>query len=106
MADDTVHELAVPETVHEAGEAVEVFRAFVADGNLVVTFDPMTFRGSIGEWGRLLADAAQHIAHAIALEGEASEAAALAEIVAGFEQAIAGADPATRSGHVTGKRMN
>jgi hypothetical protein len=62
-------ELEIPDGVNDAEVAVEVLRAWVADGSLHVIFDPDTFRDNPGEWGRMLADISGHIANAIAMQG-------------------------------------
>jgi len=95
------NELEIPEGVEAAEQAIEVFRAWIADGRLHVTFDPSTFSDRPSEWGRLLADAAQHIAHACALEGEDDPEIALKQIVAGFHQVIGSADAVSST--VTGR---
>ena len=77
MSKDDPIELDLPEGVLSADSAVEVFRAFVADGALHVTFDPKTFSHDAGEWGRLLAESAEHIASAVALDGQMPREAAL-----------------------------
>ena len=103
MSDDTLNELDIPDGVRTAEQAVEVFRAWVADGALHVVFDPETFRHDAGEWGRLLADSAHHIADAVAMDGQMSRAEALKAIRGGFECAFAeeANTPATaRSGKI------
>lgn len=93
-------ELDIPEGVREADSAVEVFRAFVADGALHVTFDPETFAHDTSEWGRLLADSAQHIAAAVALSGRSDAGEALAAIENGFTQTLAAEAAAPSQGRV------
>ena len=58
MAEAPVNELAIPEGVHTADNAIEVLRAWIVDGTLHVTFDPGVFGQDVGEWGRLLGDIA------------------------------------------------
>ena len=99
MADDTVHELEIPEGVMKADTATEVIRAWVADGALHVTFDPETFGANYGEWGRLLSDISQHIAHAASLTGGVSEEKAIEEITRAFERG-SGVPEGTRTGQV------
>lgn len=93
-------ELDIPEGVRQADIGIEVFRAFVADGALHVTFDPVTFAHDTSEWGRLLADSAQHIAAAVALSGQLDTREALAAIQSGFEQALAAEAAAPSPGRV------
>lgn len=78
--DDILEELDIPDGVRDAEDAVEVVRAWVADGALHVIFDPETFRHDVSEWGRLLGDVAQHIANAVELDGQMSRSDALSEI--------------------------
>lgn len=101
---DNLDELDIPDGMEDAEQAVEVFRAWVADGNLHVIFNPGTFE-DVGDWGRLLADCAQHLATAAALDGQLDADAAMARIRQGFEKALAPApDPdapkGLRSGHI------
>ena len=98
-----VRELDIPDSVLGAGEAVEVYRAWIADGALHVTFDPDTFRHDASEWGRLLADSAQHIAAAVAMSGDIDARTALALVKRGFDDALAAeaAQPSDgRVGHI------
>lgn len=78
--DDFPHELDLPDGVLGSQDAIEVLRAWIADGSLHVTFDPETFNHDVGEWGRLLSDIAMHVAKAVELDGQMSQAEALAHI--------------------------
>ena len=49
-------ELDVPEGVPEAEQAVELIRAWVADGALVVALNGEAFGSQLEEWGRSCAD--------------------------------------------------
>jgi hypothetical protein len=100
MADDPV-ELEIPEGVEDAEQAVEVFRAWVADGSLHVVFDPDTFGANIGEWGRLLADASHHIARAVAMQGHLSEHEALSAIHEAYDRGLL-EHKTTRQGRIKG----
>ena len=102
MIEDGVHELEVPQDAHQAKLAVEVLRAWVADGALLVTFQPDTFRGSISEWGRLLSDIAHHIAMAVELEGEMAAHEALSAMRGAFDKGLLTA-ATTASGSVKGR---
>ncbi len=86
MERDDITELDVPDGVREANQAIEVLRAWIADGALHVTFDPETFQNGVPEWGRLLADVAHHVAHAVALNGQMDRGAALDLIHAAFDR--------------------
>lgn len=99
---ETLTELDLPDGVHEAGQAVEVLRAWVADGALQVVCDPETFRDNVPDWGRLLADIAHHVAYAVALDGQMEQRAALGEIHAAFERGIGRASETMR-GNIKGR---
>lgn len=102
MADDNLTELDVPDGVREASEAIEVLRAWIADGALHVTFDPETFQNGVPEWGRLLADIAHHVAHAVSLNGQMDQDEALALIHGAFAR-HAGAASDKMSGVIKGR---
>ena len=105
MAEEPVNELAIPEAVHAADEAVEILRAWIADGTLHVTFDPGIFGQDVGEWGRLLGDIACHAAAAVALNGQAGEADALEAIRHGIDIGLEQAK-GRRSGTLRGPRRH
>jgi hypothetical protein len=105
MTDNTLLELEIPDGIHDADEAVEVLRAWIADGALHVIFHPDSFGSEISEWGRLLADVAQHIARAASLQGEMSDAEALRVIQAAFEHGTQGPAP-ERTGHIKGRTQH
>ncbi len=83
--DDLPEELELPDGVVDANEAVEVLRAWVADGALQVIFDPETFRDDVSEWGRLLSDVAQHVANAVEMDGQMTRAEANSKIQDAFD---------------------
>ena len=101
MAEDPV-ELEIPEGVGDAEQAVEVFSAWVADGALHVIFDPETFGPNVSEWGRLLADASQHIAAAVAMQGHLSQHEALSAIHEAYDRGLL-EHKNTRSGKLKGR---
>ena len=82
-------ELDIPEGVPEAEQAVELIRAWIADGALVVTLNGEAFGDGLHDWGRLLAEIGRHIARASALDGHMSESESLADIRKSFVAAIA-----------------
>lgn len=84
----SAEELDIPDGMEDAEQAVEVFRAWVADGSLHVIFNPGTFE-DVGDWGRLLADCAKHLATASALDGQMDADSAMARIQDGFARALA-----------------
>lgn len=102
MVDEEPVELELPDGVHDAEEAVEVLRAWIADGSLHVVFDPETFRGHVPEWGRLLGDIAHHVAHALTLDGQAGDTAAIETIREAFNECLAREAP-RMSGGIRGR---
>lgn len=102
MTDDIEQELDLPDGIEDAESAIEVLRAWIADGALHVIFDPTTFGDSFSEWGRLLSEISHHIAQAAALEGQLSEDDALAAIRDGY---LSGLDnwEGMRDGHIRGR---
>lgn len=83
--DDLPEELELPDGVVDADQAVEVLRAWVADGALHVIFDPETFRDDVSEWGRLLSDVAQHVANAVEMDGQMTRSDAVSKIHDAFD---------------------
>ncbi len=96
--DDVLTELDPPEGIEGAEEAVEVLRAWIADGSLHVTFDPETFSHDVSEWGRLLSDLAVHIANAVALDGQMSFHDALSSVHEAYDRGVSDQHP-----EITGK---
>jgi hypothetical protein len=92
MADDDdmnePSELEPPEGILGAEQAVEVLRAWIADGSLHVTFDPETFSDDVSEWGRLLSDIAVHVANAVALDGQMSFQEALTSVHQAYDKGV------------------
>jgi hypothetical protein len=81
-------ELEVPDGVPEADQAVELIRAWVADGALAVTLNGEAFGPQLEEWGRVLAQIGHHIARAAALGGEFGEARSIEALRKGFDAAF------------------
>jgi hypothetical protein len=77
MAND--RDLAVPDEVTTDAKAIEIFRAWVANGGLVCALRPTTWKDS-ATWGIVLADAARHIANAIRDERGQDPAITVTEI--------------------------
>lgn len=102
MTDERIHELEIPDGAREAGEAVEVLRAFIGDGALHVIFDPETFRHDVSEWGRLLSDVAHHVAKAVAMDGQMDHHEALEAVRLAFDRGI-GSDPGAATGRIKGR---
>lgn len=85
---DPLLELEVPDAVPEAKEAVELIRAWVADGSLAVALNGEAFGPQMEEWGRVLAQIGRHIARAAALCGEAGEEKSIEALRRGFDTAF------------------
>jgi hypothetical protein len=78
-------ELDVPEGVPEAEQAVELVRAWVADGSLAITLNSEAFGPQLEEWGRVLAQIGHHIARAASLSGELGEQRSIEALRRGFD---------------------
>lgn len=95
-------ELELPDGILDAEQAVEVLRAWVADGALHVIFDPETFRHDVGEWGRMLSDVAQHVANAVEMDGQMTQQEALSRIHDAFDQNMHGGEVSV-AGRIKGR---
>lgn len=73
-------ELDIPDGVAEAQRSVEMVRAWVADGALMVALNADAFGERVQDWGRLLSELTEHIAKAAALQGHMTEGEAEAAI--------------------------
>jgi len=62
-------ELDPPDGVEDAETAVELLRAWIGDGALLVSLNSSAFGDQVRDWGRLLAEIGQHVAKAAALNG-------------------------------------
>ena len=100
--EDLPEELEFPDGVVDADQAVEVLRAWVADGTLQVIFDPETFRHDVTEWGRLLSDVAQHVANAVEMDGQMNRKEALDKIHDAFDLNMQ-SDDVAMSGRIKGR---
>lgn len=69
MVDELPIELEPPDGVEESDMAVEVLRAWIADGALLVSLNSTAFGDHVTDWGRLLAEIGHHIAKSAALNG-------------------------------------
>ncbi len=102
MEEELASELDRPDGVEEAESAVEVLRAWIGDGALLVSLNSSAFADQVGDWGRLLAEIGHHVARAAALNGymreEAAQAALREAFVASFETA-----PGPTSGKLRGQ---
>ncbi|CEJ85044.1 conserved hypothetical protein [Hyphomicrobium sp. GJ21] len=97
-------ELDIPDGVPEAQQAVELIRAWVADGALMVTINGEALGDQLQDWGRLLAQIGHHVANSAALNGQKSDAQALEEIRKGFDSVLPGS--AKAAGKVRGRSVH
>ncbi|MBS0233581.1 MAG: DUF5076 domain-containing protein [Proteobacteria bacterium] len=81
-------ELEVPDAVPEAEQAVELIRAWVADGALAVSLNGEAFGPEPEEWGRVLAQIGHHLARAASLRGELGEERSIEALRKGFDAAF------------------
>lgn len=95
-------ELDLPDGTSEARQAVEVIRAWIADGGLLVSINSDAFGERLNEWGRLLAQIGHHVARSASLRGEMKEHEALAAIKEGFDAMHPTHEPAM-SGNLRGR---
>lgn len=75
-----MQELPIPPDSQNAEQAVEVFRGWIIDQRLQCSLRPTVWAETPGMWGILLADAANHIANAIAEETGKDSQELLSEI--------------------------
>ena len=97
--EDHLLELEIPDGVPDAEQAVELIRAWVADGALVVTLNGEAFGDGLQDWGRLLAQISYHVARASSLDGQMTERESLSAIRKGFDAMVSVSEP-TLSGKV------
>ena len=69
MDDELPVELDPPDGVDQSETAVEVLRAWIGDGALLVSLNSSAFGDNVADWGRLLAEIGHHVAKAAALNG-------------------------------------
>jgi hypothetical protein len=79
-AKEPLVELDIPDGVAAADQSVELIRAWIADGALMVSLNADAFGDHVSDWGRLLSEVAEHIAKAAALQGYMSEGEAEAAV--------------------------
>lgn len=80
MEEELLLELDPPDGVEEAESAVEVLRAWIGDGALLVSLNASAFGDQVEDWGRLLAEIGHHVAHAASLNGYMDDAEAKAAL--------------------------
>ena len=110
MSKEPPLELDIPDGVPAAREAVELLRAWVADGALMVSLNAEAFGDRVADWGRLLSEIAEHCGRAAALQGHMSQGEAEAAVRQAFTAAglvQPGAQPArTSEGKIRGRRQH
>jgi len=89
MEEELPIELEPPDGVDEAKTAVEVLRAWIGDGALLVSLNSSAFGEHVEDWGRLLAEIGHHVAKSAALNGymreDEAQAALRQAFTSGFE---------------------
>ncbi len=98
-------ELELPDGVLDGEQAVELIRAWIVDGSLMVALNADAFDDRMQDWGRLLAQIGHHLAKAAALQGHMSEPEALAALRKGFEAMHTTHEPSL-SGKVRGRQTH
>lgn len=98
-------ELDIPDGVPEAQQAVELVRAWVADGALMVTINGEALGDQLQDWGRLLAQIGHHVANSAALNGHKTERQAREDIRKGFDALLPATSPKP-TGKVRGRSVH
>lgn len=88
MPKEPATELDVPKGVEAADEAIELIRAWIADGTLRVALQAAAFGPRMEDWGRLLAEIGQHAVRAAVLDGQMAQHEALHALIEGFDKTI------------------
>lgn len=91
-------ELELPDGIGEADQAIELIRAWIADGSLMVSLNADAFGDRVGDWGRLLAEIGHHVAKAAVLEGHMEPHEALKALSDGFDHNIRQQQPTISGG--------
>jgi hypothetical protein len=97
-----IEELDIPDGVGTAQQSVEVLRAFIADGALMVSINADAFGPRVKDWGRLIAEISHHVAHAAELQGHMSEQEALTHLRKVFDETLRHSQP-TMTGKIRGR---
>ena len=102
MEEEAQVELDPPDGIEDAETAVEVLRAWIVDGALLVSLNSSAFGDQVRDWGRLLAEIGHHVAKGAALNGymreDEAQTALREAFVANFE-----ATPGPTSGKLRGQ---
>ena len=102
MEEELPIELEPPDGVEEAETAVEVLRAWIGDGALLVSLNSSAFGDHVENWGRLLAEVGHHVAKSAALNGYMQEDEAQVALREAFTQSFETA-AASMSGRLKGR---
>ena len=95
-------ELDIPDGIGSADRSVEILRAWIADGSLMLSLSADAFGDRTEDWGRLLAEIGHHIAKATELDGQKAYLEALQALQSGFDRNISQNQP-TMEGKVRGR---
>ena len=95
-------ELEIPDGVATGNQSVEVMRAWIVDGSMMVSLNADAFGDRVIDWGRILGEIAHHVARSAKLQGHMSEAEALQAVQNGFDSTMLANQPAM-SGKVRGR---
>jgi Domain of unknown function (DUF5076) len=95
-------ELDIPDAIANTEHAVELMRAWIGDGALMLALNSEAFGERVVDWGRILGEIGHHVARAAKLNGHMSEHEALQALQQGFESAVRTAQP-TLSGKLQGR---
>ncbi len=101
IKDDPV-ELDIPDGVPNADQAVEVMRAWIADGSMMLSLNADAFGDRVIDWGRILGEIAHHVARSAKMQGHMDEHEALKAVREGFDQTMRMGQP-TMTGKVRGR---
>jgi hypothetical protein len=95
-------ELDIPDGIVEADQAVEVMRAWIGDGSMLLSLNADAFGEHVIDWGRILGEIAHHVARSAKLQGHMTETEALQAVREGFDTSMRANQP-TMSGKVRGR---
>jgi hypothetical protein len=98
-------ELDPPEGIEDAETAVEVLRAWIGDGALLVALNSTAFGDHVRDWGRLLAEIGHHVANAAVLNGYMTEEEAKAALREAFNGSFETMSP-NMSGKLKGPKTH
>ena len=103
MEEEAQVELDPPDGIEDAETAVEILRAWIGDGALLVALNSSAFGDQVRDWGRLLAEVGHHVAKAAALNGYMPEADAQATLRDAFVSGFGSLSPGA-SGRLKGRQ--